>query len=151
ETGTLPGLIGITYWAPKPAYDAEGRAVVPACLSAHGYGWVIDEACQNSAYTIFNPPSGGGTASYSKIIVRDPSDGSATLFDLHTHTTEFIDDPGTYVCLAQRYPVDYAPYFPQYAGTILLLPRASCDTSIPTANLAPGTPPPQATVLRDGA
>jgi DNA uptake protein ComE-like DNA-binding protein len=147
----------------KPTVDANGNPVLDRCLKLVADDWKLNQTCQDAAYAFFGgggpgigttDPGGTGAThplSYAKVIVRDPSNGEATLFDIASRTTEFIDDGGTYLCLAAKYPVDYQPTFSMYRGTILVLPRASCDSSVPAVSLTPDTVPEHARVLRDSA
>lgn len=150
------GIVGISYYKPKPTVDAIGNTVQAQCLSAHGYGWIVDQACQDNIYNaVNNPPSGSGSVGSpghypAKIIVRDPATGDATLWDPATKSMYLIRDQATYICLAQRYVVDYAPLPGEYVGTIFVSPVASCDPTTPTATLTPTAIPTNATVLREG-
>jgi Helix-hairpin-helix motif len=145
--GASAGVIGISYYAPKPDHDSLGRTVQDQCLKpdATGYGWKIDMACQDSYYSISSNP-GGGVTQYNLpngLILRDPSNGAAEFYNKDARTITSIDDGGTYLCLAKHYAVDWNPSYPAYGGsTIIVSPSMSCDNSIPdTRPFAPQNDP----------
>lgn len=133
-SGGSAGIVGISYYGPKPTLDAQGRPVQNKCITLHGYTYTLNQSCQDAFYyDASHPPagSGGGTTGIpAGFILRDPGTGAALFYNSDAQTTQFIDDPGTYLCLAQRYVVDWAPLMPQYPGTILVSPSASCNSSM---------------------
>ncbi|MCU1615786.1 MAG: Helix-hairpin-helix motif-containing protein [Frankiales bacterium] len=126
------GVISMSNYAPKPATDAQGRPVFDKCLTAKGYGWVVDANCQAAEYaTATQVPtgSGGQNGLPNGKLVRD-SQGHAWLDNIDAHTLQPIADGGTYLCLAKHYAVDWAADLTRYRDLTLLVNSATCDNNI---------------------
>jgi Helix-hairpin-helix motif len=139
-TGGSAGIIGITYRSPKPTLDSLGRPVFADCVSANGYGWKIDIACQNAHYAA---PSAGPDGSIGAGWPPFPSvwrvgnyggPRSETLYYIGSlfGVAQGTFDASTEVCLSRRYPLrDYSlpgallPWVSE-SGT-----PATCNSSLP--------------------
>jgi helix-hairpin-helix protein len=106
-TGSSAGIIGISYYTPRPTLDQQGRPVSQACVSAHGYGWTIDQTCEDNFYAAIpaiTPPRPASGAAY--IIKLWPNSIASWLVD-SDGTAHPIPDGSTYICLAHYVPVWY--------------------------------------------
>ncbi len=149
--GNAAATVSIQHFAAKPVFDAHGHTVQAQCLRANGFGWTLDQGCQDTLYfESSHPPtgSGGGTTGLpTGYILRAPN-GAATFYNADAKTSQSISDGTTYLCLARHYAVDWAPNFSLYPGTIIVSPSASCTDQSDTRPIAPRKLPLNATILR---
>lgn len=144
----------IEHFVPPPTVDDLGRSLHPACLLQDGYGWFIDMNCQNTNYNdISTPPtgSGGGTSGLPAGIIARNVLGQAWFINTDDQVAQPIDDPGTYLCLAKHYVVDWDANHGHYLEQHTFDPTAATcdDTLAATRNISPATLSPKARVLRE--
>jgi len=136
-TWSIPSAVTIEHYDAPPRFDSQNRTIRPACLSQSGYGWVINETCQDMYYQpAANPPSGSqnpGSTLRPGVILRDGDSTRLYYFPFNGQPAENrpIDTGGLYLCLARHYPVNWIYDPVVYGGTTIFLTPPTCDGNLP--------------------